>query len=57
MNPLARALYSPVLDSAVAGATAKRAANTTRFIYLDPAAREFFVDYDLRAENMSSRSR
>jgi hypothetical protein len=46
MNPLARALYSPVLDSAVAGATAKRAANTTRFIYLDPAAREFFVDYD-----------
>ncbi|HEX3960051.1 MAG TPA: helix-turn-helix domain-containing protein [Trebonia sp.] len=35
MNPLAHALYSPVLDSAVAGATAKRAANTTRFIYLD----------------------
>jgi len=34
MNPLARALYSPVLDSAVAGPTAKRAANTTRFIYL-----------------------
>src|ERR1700741_2966028 len=34
MNPLARALYSPVLDSAVAGATAKRAANTTRFISL-----------------------
>ena len=34
MNPLARALYSPVLDSAVAGATARRAANTTRFIYL-----------------------
>jgi hypothetical protein len=46
MNPLAHALYSPVLDSAVAGPTAKRAANTTRFIYLDPAAREFFVDYD-----------
>ncbi|MBN9619788.1 MAG: helix-turn-helix domain-containing protein [Actinobacteria bacterium] len=46
MNPLARALYSPVLDSAVAGATTKRAANTTRFIYLDPAAREYFVDYD-----------
>ena len=30
LNPLARALYSPVLDSAVAGATAKRAANTTQ---------------------------
>jgi transcription regulator MmyB-like protein len=37
INPLARALYSPVLDSPVAGATAKRAANTTRFTYLDPA--------------------
>ena len=41
MEPaLARALYSPVLDSAVAKATAKRAAmaNTTRFIYLDLGA-------------------
>jgi transcriptional regulator with XRE-family HTH domain len=49
MNPLAAALYSPVLDSAVAGATTKRPANTTRFIYLDPAAREFFIDYDRMA--------
>src|ERR1700735_5273174 len=49
MNPLARAPYPPVLASAVAGATAKRVANTTRFIYLDPAAREFFVDYDRMA--------
>lgn len=41
MNPLARALYSPVLD------TPRRPANTTRFVYLHPeAAREFFVDYD-----------
>ena len=54
MNPLARALYSPVLDSAVAGATAKRAANTTRFMYLDPAAREFFVDYDRMATDAAS---
>jgi hypothetical protein len=38
MNPPARALYSPVLDSAIAGPAAKRTANTTRFIYLDPAA-------------------
>ena len=30
MNPLARALYSPVLDSAVAGATAKRPADCNR---------------------------
>jgi transcriptional regulator with XRE-family HTH domain len=49
MNPLGTALYSPVLDSAVAGATTKRPANTTRFIYLDPAAREFFIDYDRMA--------
>jgi transcriptional regulator with XRE-family HTH domain len=57
MNPLARALYSPVLDSAVAGATAKRAANTTRFIYLDPAAREFFVDYDRMATDAAAMLR
>src|SRR4051794_8512850 len=40
MNQLARALYSPVL------ADPRRPANTTRFVYLDPAAGEFFVDYD-----------
>lgn len=40
MNQLARALYAPVL------AHPRRPANTTRFVYLDPAAREFFVDYD-----------
>ncbi|MCU1689025.1 MAG: hypothetical protein JWN20_953 [Jatrophihabitantaceae bacterium] len=57
MNPLARALYSPVLDSAVAGATAKRAANTTRFMYLDPAARKFFVDYDHLATDAASMLR
>ena len=57
MNPLARALYSPVLDSAVAGPTAKRAANTTRFIYLDPAAREFFVDYDRMATDAAAMLR
>ena len=57
MNPLARALYSPVLDSAVAGPTAKRAANTTRFIYLDPAAREFFVDYDRIATDAAAMLR
>ncbi|MCF6475894.1 helix-turn-helix domain-containing protein [Nonomuraea sp. MG754425] len=40
MNRLARALYAPVL------ADPRRPANTTRFVYLDPAAREFFVDWD-----------
>jgi transcriptional regulator with XRE-family HTH domain len=46
MNPLARALYSPVVESAVAGAAGKRPANTTRFVYLDPAAPDFFMDYE-----------
>ncbi|MGH3249687.1 MAG: helix-turn-helix transcriptional regulator [Trebonia sp.] len=46
MNPLARALYWPILHSAAAGPTSKRLANTVRFMYLDPAAREFFVDFD-----------
>jgi transcriptional regulator with XRE-family HTH domain len=57
MNALARALYSPVLTSAVAGATAKRAANTTRFLYLDPAAREFFTDYDRMAQDAAAMLR
>jgi transcriptional regulator with XRE-family HTH domain len=57
MNPLARALYSPVLDSAVAGATTKRAANTTRFIYLDPAAQDFFIDYDRMATDAAAMLR
>jgi MmyB-like transcription regulator ligand binding domain len=57
MNPLARALYSPVLDSAVAGASGKRAANTARFIYLDPAAPEFFIDYDRMATDAAAMLR
>jgi transcriptional regulator with XRE-family HTH domain len=57
LNPLARALYSPVLHSAVAGATAKRPANTTRFIYLDPAAREFFIDFDRMATDAAAMLR
>nr|WP_231920400.1 helix-turn-helix transcriptional regulator [Microlunatus soli] len=40
MNPLGRALYSPVL------ADPRRPANTIRFTYLDPAARDFFVDWE-----------
>ncbi|MFT4083831.1 MAG: helix-turn-helix transcriptional regulator [Nocardioides sp.] len=57
MNRLARTLYSPVLDSPVAGATARRRANTTRFIYLDPAAGEFFVDYDRIADDAAAMLR
>jgi transcriptional regulator with XRE-family HTH domain len=40
MNHLARALYAPVFE------TPGRPVNTTRFMYLNPAAREFFRDYD-----------
>ncbi|MGF7234565.1 MAG: helix-turn-helix transcriptional regulator [Frankia sp.] len=57
MNPLARALYSPVLESAVAGTTSGRPANTTRFLYLDPAAREFFIDYDRIAADAAAMLR
>ncbi len=57
VNDLARTLYSPVLDSAVAGPTAKRPANTTRFMFLDPAAREFFIDYDRMAMDAAAMLR
>jgi transcriptional regulator with XRE-family HTH domain len=52
MNPLARALYSPVL------AAPRRPANTTRFVYLHPEeAREFFVDYDRIASDAAALHR
>lgn len=52
MNPLARALYSPVL------ADPRRPANTARFVYLAPeAAREFFVDYDQIARDAAAKLR
>src|SRR3954470_6690950 len=51
MNPLARALYSPVF------ADPRRPANTTRFVYLDPAAPEFFVDYDRIADDAAAMLR
>jgi transcriptional regulator with XRE-family HTH domain len=54
MNALARALYSPVLSSPAAGPTGRRPANTARFVYLDPAATEFFVDYDVIANDSAS---
>ncbi|GAA1024113.1 MULTISPECIES: helix-turn-helix transcriptional regulator [Amycolatopsis] len=51
-NPLARALYSPVL------ADPRRPANTARFVYLDPdAARAFFVDYDRVARDVAAKLR
>jgi hypothetical protein len=57
MNPLARALYAPVLNSASAGATSHRPANTARFIYFDLAAREFFIDFDRMATDAAAMLR
>jgi len=51
MNRLGRALYAPVL------ADPRRPANTTRFVYLDPAAREFFVDWDRVAADAAAMLR
>lgn len=52
MNPLAAALYAPVLTDP------RRPANTTRFIYLNPAqARELFVDYDKIAKDAAAMLR
>jgi transcriptional regulator with XRE-family HTH domain len=51
MNQLARALYSPVL------ANPRRPANTALFVYLDPAATEFFVDYDRIANDAAAMLR
>ena len=40
INPLGRALYSPVFDDPA------RPANLARFCFLDPASREFYPDWD-----------
>jgi len=47
-NPLARALYSPVLDSAVARWGPHP--NIARFHFLDPASPEFYPDWDAVAD-------
>ncbi|MFD9738207.1 helix-turn-helix transcriptional regulator [Umezawaea sp. NPDC059074] len=51
VNQLGSALYSPVLADPV------RPANTTRFLYLDPAAKEFFVDWDRVADDAAAMLR
>ena len=42
-NPLARALYAPMFDSATSGQSGRP--NLARYIFLDPGARDFFVDW------------
>ncbi|GAB6903552.1 helix-turn-helix transcriptional regulator [Kineosporia succinea] len=51
MNAMARALYSPVLLSS------RQPANTTWFIFMEPAAPEFFVDYDRIAADAAAMLR
>jgi transcriptional regulator with XRE-family HTH domain len=50
-NMLARALYAPVL------ADPRRPANNARFVYLDPASKEFFVDWQRSADDIAAMLR
>jgi transcriptional regulator with XRE-family HTH domain len=50
-NPMARALYAPML------ADPRRPANNARFIYLNPASREFFADWDRAADDIAAMLR
>ena len=50
-NRLARALYAPVL------ADGHRPANNARFIYLDPAAKDFFADWERAADDIAAMLR
>lgn len=50
-NRMARALYAPVL------ADPRRPPNNARFIYLDPAAREFWVDWERAANDVAAMLR
>ncbi|GAB3418368.1 helix-turn-helix transcriptional regulator [Flindersiella endophytica] len=47
-NRLARALLSPVL------ADPRRPANTARFVYLDPASRDFYLDWERVADDIAA---
>ena len=50
-NRMARALYSPVL------ADPRRPANNARFVYLDPASQDFFVDWERAADDIAAMLR
>jgi hypothetical protein len=50
-NRLARALYAPLL------ADPRRPANNARFVYLDPASRAFFVDWERSADDIAAMLR
>ncbi|WP_152360256.1 helix-turn-helix domain-containing protein [Microlunatus speluncae] len=50
-NQLGSALYAPVFDDPV------RPANTARFAFLDPRARDFYVGWEQTADNIAARLR
>ena len=50
-NQLGRALYAPLFDSR------EQPANTARFTFLDPAAVDFFLDWDRAAGDLVARLR
>ena len=50
-NQLGRALYAPVFDSPA------QPANSARFTFLDPAAREFYIDWERTARDLVAHLR
>lgn len=50
-NQMARALYAPLL------ADPHRPANSARFVYLDPASKEFFADWERAADDIAAMLR
>ena len=50
-NPLGRALYGPVFDSR------ERPANSARFTFLDPAAYDFYLDWERTAKDLVAHLR
>jgi transcriptional regulator with XRE-family HTH domain len=51
VNRLARALYAPML------ADPRRPANNARFVYLNPASRDFFTDWGRAADDIAAMLR
>lgn len=50
-NPLGRALYAPLFESR------EQPANSARFTFLDPAAHEFYVDWERTAKDLVAHLR
>lgn len=50
-NPLGRALYAPVFESR------ERPTNSARFTFFDPAAQEFYVDWERTAKDLVAHLR